>query len=82
METHREQWTAIKFYFKNGLTATEIFKMLQKAYIMNIYLTRTFSNGLVSFAMAERSWMIIREQGAPEPVEHQNTSQTMPYFSR
>ncbi len=32
METNHEQWMAIKFCFKNELTATEMFKMLQKVY--------------------------------------------------
>ncbi len=32
METHREQWVAIKFCFKNELKTTETFKMLQKVY--------------------------------------------------
>ncbi len=40
METHCEQWAAINFCFKNELTATEMFKMLQKAY-SNESLSRT-----------------------------------------
>ncbi len=40
METHREQWAAIKFCFKNELTVTEMFKMLQKVYT-NEYLSCT-----------------------------------------
>ncbi len=32
METHSEQRSVIKFCFKNELTATVMFKMLQKAY--------------------------------------------------
>ncbi len=51
-------------------------KCCKKCTIMNVHVVlRTFSNSMVSFAMAERAWMIIQEQGAPKPVEHGNTSQ-------
>ncbi len=30
---------------------------------MDVYLVQTFSNGMVSFAMAESVWMMIREWG-------------------
>ncbi len=67
METHHEQRMTITFCFKNELTATEAFKMLQKVY-GNECLSRMN-------AMAERAWMMIREWGTSEPVEHRNTSQ-------
>ncbi len=43
--------------------------------VMNAYLVRMFSNSMVSFTMAERAWIMIQEWGAPEPVEHRDTSQ-------
>ncbi len=74
METHCEQWTAIKFCFKNELTATETFKTLQKAYT-NECLSRTnvfeqygkFCNDRESVDDDPRVRCL-------KPVEHQNTS--------
>ncbi len=34
----------------------------KKCMVMNVYLVRMFSNVMVSFAMAERAWMMIQEE--------------------
>ncbi len=45
-------------------------KCCQKSMVTNVYLVWMFSNGTVNFAMSERTWMMIREWGAPKPAEH------------
>ncbi len=42
---------------------------------MNVYHVRMFSNGMVSFAMAERVWKMFWEWSASDPVEPLNSEQ-------
>ncbi len=75
IEIPREQQTAIKFRFKNELTATEMFKMLQKAYGNECLSRINVLEWCGKFYDGRESMVDDTRMGRPEPVKHLNTSQ-------
>ncbi len=65
----------IKFCFKNELTATETFKMLQNVYDNECLPRTNVFEWHGKFRSGRKSVDMIRGWVAPEPVEHRNKLQ-------
>ncbi len=86
---HRSSWKHIigsrrwsNFVLKMNWRLQKRSKCCKKRTVINVYFVRMFSNGMVSFAMAERAWMMFREWGAPNHSNTKTHCKSMRCFGR